>query len=69
MNLWLSNQDPSAVLTVSDIYGRIIFTGNVPSSGYNEQLFIEFPEDMAGKIIVMLLQGQFDSDAMKLRVK
>lgn len=69
MNLWLSNQDPSSVLTVSDIYGRIIYTGNVPSSGYNEQIFIKFPGDMAGKIIVMRLQGQSDSDEMKLRVK
>jgi hypothetical protein len=69
MNIWIRNNDSQATITVSDIYGRLLYTGNAPVSDYAQQLSIDLPRNYSGEIIVMRLQGQQNSDERKIRVR
>lgn len=69
MNVWFRNQDPGAIITVSDIYGRILYSGNAPVSDISGELSIDFPRNYSGEIIVMRLQGQQSSDEKKIRIR
>ncbi len=69
MNIWIRNHDSQANLTVSDIYGRLLYTGNAPVSDYAQQLSIDLPRNYSGEIIVMRLQGQQNSDERKIRIR
>jgi hypothetical protein len=69
MNVWFRNQDPGAIITVSDIYGRILYSGNAPVSDISGELSIDFPRNYSGEIIVMRLQGQQNYDEKKIRIR
>jgi len=69
MNVWFRNQDVRAIITVSDMYGRILYSGNAPVSDFSGELSIDFPRNYSGEIIVMRLQGQQASDEKKIRIR
>jgi len=69
MNIWIRNQDNQSTLKVSDLYGRLLYSGNAPASDYTQQLSIDLPRNYLGEIIVMRLQGQQNSDERKIRIR
>ncbi len=69
LDVYLHNQDASAILLVTDMSGRVIYRQYAPVADYIQQISIPLTRNYSGEILIIKLVSSIKSDVTKLMVR
>lgn len=69
MEIWFRNQDPSAVMTVADMQGRILYSRIAPVADFVQQISINLPRNYSGEVVMVNLRTNDKTDEVKIIVR